>query len=298
MDATCSGLQHFAALLRDEIGAKYVNVLPSELGRKEDIYSRVAEAATASMHQDVTLGLVEPEIADFWVKQGIARSLAKKPVMTYVYGAVMAEAANEIEDAIAADVGWPAHIDPVKASMYAAKKLFAGIEATVPAAAALMRWLKSVARKCPKERPLMWRTPTHFPVWHDYRKDTSVRVHLNSCGVGKTLIRTFKDEIDTYRSANAISPNFVHAMDACHVSLIAGEFAAAGQELVTIHDSMGSHPCNVDWMHGVIRSTFVKLYEDRSILANFLMDCGIAAEPPMLGSLDLRKVLESEFFFC
>lgn len=218
--------------------------------------------------------------------------------MTYVYGAVMAEAANDIEDAVAADIGWPPHLDPVKTSMYAARKLFAGIEASVPAAASLMRWLKSVVRHGPKSRPLMWRTPTKFPVWHDYRKDTSVRVHINSCGVGKTLIRTFIDDIDTYRSANAISPNFVHALDACHVTLIANEFSLHSRDVVTIHDSIGCHPAHVDWMHEVIRSTFVELYSDRGILANFLMDCGIAEEPPQLGSLDLDLVNKSEFFFC
>ena len=298
MDATCSGLQHFSALLRDPVGGQYVNLTPSTSGVKQDIYKRVAEAATASMEQDVAVGLVEPEIAHFWKEYGISRSLAKKPVMTYVYGAVMAEAANDIEDAVAADIGWPPHLDPVKTSMYAARKLFAGIEASVPAAASLMRWLKSVVRHGPKSRPLMWRTPTKFPVWHDYRKDTSVRVHINSCGVGKTLIRTFIDDIDTYRSANAISPNFVHALDACHVTLIANEFSKHGRDVVTIHDSIGCHPAHVDWMHEVIRSTFVELYSDRGILANFLMDCGIAEEPPQLGSLDLDLVNKSEFFFC
>ena len=298
MDATCSGLQHFSALLRDEIGGTYVNLTPSLTGVKQDIYARVAAAAMASMEQDVISGVVEPEIAAFWQSHGISRSLAKKPVMTFVYGAVMAEAANDIEDEIAAEVGWPAHLDPTRTSMYAARKLFAGIEATVPAACALMRWLKTIVRHGPKSRPIMWRTPTKFPVWHDYRKDTSVRLRINSCGVEKTLIRTFIDDIDTYRSANAISPNFVHAMDACHVTLIAEEFHKAGHDLVSIHDSIGCHPCNVDWMHRVIREKFVELYSDRGILSNFLMDCGIASEAPALGCLDLNQVLESEFFFC
>ena len=112
------------------------------------------------------------------------------------------------------------------------------------------------------------------------------------------MIRTFIDDIDTYRSANAISPNFVHAMDACHVTLIAEEFHQEGHDLVSIHDSIGCHPCNVDWMHRVIREKFVELYSDRGIISNFLMDCGIASEAPALGCLDLNQVLESEFFFC
>lgn len=39
-DGSCNGLQHYAALGRDEYGGKQVNVLPSE--RPEDVYAEVS----------------------------------------------------------------------------------------------------------------------------------------------------------------------------------------------------------------------------------------------------------------
>lgn len=39
-DGSCNGLQHYAALGRDKIGAKSVNLCPSE--RPQDVYSSVA----------------------------------------------------------------------------------------------------------------------------------------------------------------------------------------------------------------------------------------------------------------
>lgn len=39
-DGSCNGLQHYAALGRDEYGGKQVNVLPSD--RPEDVYAEVS----------------------------------------------------------------------------------------------------------------------------------------------------------------------------------------------------------------------------------------------------------------
>src|SRR3546814_16441857 len=43
LDGSCSGLQHFSAMLRDEEGGAAVNLLPAE--RPQDVYKRVAVRA-------------------------------------------------------------------------------------------------------------------------------------------------------------------------------------------------------------------------------------------------------------
>lgn len=82
MDATCSGLQHFSAMLRDPVGGRFVN-LNDELqcGPKQDIYGRVATVALQAIERDLKSD--DPEVqlmATWWLKLGIARALAKKPV--------------------------------------------------------------------------------------------------------------------------------------------------------------------------------------------------------------------------
>lgn len=82
MDATCSGLQHFSAILRDPIGATYVNLDdPLKCGSKQDIYTKVATNTLELIKRDCNSS--DPEIAELaaWcVKVGISRDMAKKPV--------------------------------------------------------------------------------------------------------------------------------------------------------------------------------------------------------------------------
>jgi DNA-directed RNA polymerase len=82
MDATCSGLQHFSALLRDPVGGQYVNLIDTaQCGPKQDIYARVAQNALLAIQQDMLSD--DPETAAkaaWWFGVGIPRGLAKKPV--------------------------------------------------------------------------------------------------------------------------------------------------------------------------------------------------------------------------
>jgi len=97
---------------------------------------------------------------------------------------------------------------------------------------------------------------------------------------------------------NAVSPNFVHALDASHLTLTALEMQKAGLDIVGIHDSFGTHPCDVDTLHTAIRTAFVEMYRADNMLANFLWEVDGIGEVPMRGTLNLLDVLDSEFFFC
>ena len=97
---------------------------------------------------------------------------------------------------------------------------------------------------------------------------------------------------------NAIAPNFVHALDASHLTMTALAMKKLGLSMVGIHDSYGTHPSDVTAMHTCIRTSFVELYEGRNVLSDFLWEVNGIGSAPMRGTLDLRKVLDSEFFFC
>ena len=97
--------------------------------------------------------------------------------------------------------------------------------------------------------------------------------------------------------ANAISPNFVHALDSSHLTMVANTMQRDGLTMVAIHDSFGTHPCDVDRMHVYIRQEFVNLYARPNLLTLFMWDVEAVGEPPTRGTLDLSEVLDSEFFF-
>ena len=304
MDATCSGLQHFSAMLRDPVGASYVNLDDeAHCGPKQDIYSKVATNALSAIKRDLEdsdEGV--KRMAAWWLETGFPRGLAKKPVMTFVYGATLKGTAEYVEEYVQGDMGKKFPEEDTNTQyqycLYAGKKLFYGIAATVPAAASAMRWLKDVAGQMPNGKRMEWTTPTGFKVQHDYRECKTTVVHIRSCGIKETMVREYTEGTKGLEMSNAISPNFVHALDASHLTLTALKMLDAELSLVAIHDSFGTHMCDVAEMHKYIREAFVELYSNKNVLAEFLWDVGGTGETPMRGDFDLKKVLDSEFFFC
>lgn len=300
-DATCSGIQHFSAMLRDPIGGRFVNLYDeSFVGPKQDIYGEVATNALKACQRDLESTEADDVLsAKFWIERGVERALAKKPVMTYVYGATLRGTAifvmNYMEDN---GEEFPDYISRWTLCLYIARKLFQGIGRTVPSAEYAMQWLRGVARSMPKGKRMEWRSPTGFLVQHDYMDYEEVRVKLRSCGINQAVVREFNDSTRPAQMQNAIAPNFVHNLDAAHLTLTALDMKKKNLSMVGIHDSYGTHPCDVDEMHKSIREQFIDLYKDTSLLSNFLFDIGAEGVPPMRGDLDLSRVLSSEFFFC
>jgi DNA-directed RNA polymerase len=161
-----------------------------------------------------------------------------------------------------------------------------------------MQWLRSVAKQQPRGQRMEWTAPTGFKVQHDYQDFDEVRVKLRSCGVETAIVREYNDDTRPLPMQNAIAPNFVHALDASHLTFTALAMKALGLDMVGIHDSFGTHPSDVDALHTCIREQFVYLYQGRNVLSEFLWEVNGIGEVPMRGTLDLERVLESEFFFC
>ena len=89
-DGSCNGLQHYAALGGDEIGARQVNLAPSD--KPQDIYSGVADAVKKMVHEDALAGNRLARILD----GSITRKLVKQPVMTNVYGVTYVGACGQV----------------------------------------------------------------------------------------------------------------------------------------------------------------------------------------------------------
>lgn len=79
-DGSCNGLQHYAALGRDQAGAASVNLSPSEV--PQDVYSTVANLVEKLRAKDAENGIVVAQVLEGFVK----RKVIKQTVMTTVYG--------------------------------------------------------------------------------------------------------------------------------------------------------------------------------------------------------------------
>ena len=78
VDGSCNGIQHFSAMLRDEVGGRATNLVPSP--KPSDIYGAVAEAAKARLRAE------RSDLGDKWLAFGIDRKITKRSVMVLPYG--------------------------------------------------------------------------------------------------------------------------------------------------------------------------------------------------------------------
>ena len=79
-DGSCNGLQHYAALGRDQAGAESVNLAPC--ATPQDVYSAIATLVEKQRVKDAADGLLVAQILDGFIK----RKVIKQTVMTTVYG--------------------------------------------------------------------------------------------------------------------------------------------------------------------------------------------------------------------
>jgi DNA-directed RNA polymerase len=109
--------------------------------------------------------------------------------------------------------------------------------------------------------------------------------------------------VDTHRATNGIAPNFIHSLDATHLVMTTCKLPK-DLNLCVIHDSFATHATDIETLRGILKGTFVELYDGRNYLQE-LRDSlpelpeGHEGYPPVpaLGDLDVREVLKSEYLF-
>jgi len=303
MDGSCSGIQHFSAMLKDEEGGKAVNLVESST--PSDIYTEVLE---------VTKGLLakNPEpMAKVWM-DAVDRKIVKRPCMTFAYSVT----SIGIRDQIASEMRkktdgqyLPGH-ENWEAARFLAPVVEEAIRKVVNRAAEAMDWLKELSQHFSKEEiPAMWVTPLGFPVVQPYRRHKGQTVNVWFAGERIRLTLSIEQKnVDKRKHASSVAPNFVHSLDATHLMMVVNRLAdeEVTDSYAMIHDSFGVHACDVDELHFIIRDEFIKLYSE-DILVQTYQSTLLALPgdkwpdvptPPEAGDLDLEEVRHADFFFA
>lgn len=297
MDGSCNGLQNFSAMLRDPVGGRAVNLLPSAL--PNDIYKMVADRA-------MQLLLDEPEdeqgFRTLWIEHVLTRGLVKRSVMTLPYGSRRTSCKDFIiKDYLKA--GKFPELDPKlyePAAAFLSFRVWAAIGDVVVKAREAMDWLQQSARTIIKagDTSIRWITPTGFPVVQVYYCSEDHRINTKLCGSMKVRVRKETDEPNIHRHKNGIAPNFVHSLDASHLT---GTVVAAKDAGISafhmVHDDYGTHAADAQRLYELTREVFVSMYEEHDMLQELRDTYVVLSEPPQQGRLDLREVLASPYFF-
>lgn len=321
MDGSCNGLQHYSAMLRDSRSGAATNLLPSE--KPEDIYGEVAKVAMrklAEVEANYARGvrkdgqtdeeaMRESLLAGKWLTFGIDRKITKRPVMVLPYGGTQRSCMDYVLEAVKERPSIPFPEDELlKASAWLSGVIWESIGEVVVSARLAMGWLKAAAMKVSNEgRPLVWKTPSGFPVMQAYpeMKLTQIETFLMGSRFRPALQVQQGDKLDARRQASGVAPNFVHSMDA---SALMATVSLASQRGITqfamIHDSYGTTAGKTAILAAALRDAFVSMYEDNDVLQQFydqaVSPANVTGVPdiPFVGGLDLEDVKKSLYFFA
>ena len=308
LDGSCNGLQHFSAMLRDEVAGAAVNLLPGE--KPKDIYQTVADRVVELLNS-VEEG--DKWMADTWINLGIDRKITKRAVMVLPYGGTFRSCLDYV--GTAADEKLKGQENPFgqeypKARGFLAKMVWQAMSDVIVSARQVMGWVQSVARITAKNNVcLSWTTPSGFPVVQVYPDVEKRRTTTRFAGsIIRWSIEEETNTLDTRRAALSSSPNFVHSLDA---AALVKTVNACLEEGITffamVHDSYGTHAANTERMAELLRREFVGMYLNHDPLQE-LYESACAALPPEVaqeipappskGDLNLTAVMESLYFFA
>lgn len=308
LDGSCNGLQHFSAMLRDEVGARATNLMKSKV--QHDIYTEVAEATTRRIKAHLDDSATDREIGGMWLHYGVTRRVVKRPVMTTPYGATQIGMKDMVlDDVIKPDKVYDFGPKNWLSAAWLAGHIYAAIGETVSAAQQAMGFLQGAAAALAKEdKPIAWTTPAGLPVVQHINAYKSVLLQTSLLGKVYLKFASSLDKLDRRRQKSSIAPNFVHSYDAAHLMLtVCAVERKLGRPVswAMVHDSFGTHAGDVDVMSGVLREEFVRMYKGRSPLEELaenvraaLKDPSECPPVPKLGTFDVTEVLESDFFFA
>lgn len=290
LDGSCNGLQHFSALLRDNVGAKATNL--KETLQPEDIYTEVADKTVELLKE-------EPgELAEEWLRVGVSRKCAKRPVMTLPYGATKTSARQYIMDYVVENWGLFSLQQERQWDLanFLTPILWQAIGEVVIAARAGMDWMQGQTKGC--KDFMKWLTPIKFPVYQYYKdvKSTTVKTQLDG------MVRLNYKDLDGEGVAskreqrNGIAPNFIHSIDSTHMVMTIN--GTKLESYAMIHDDFGTHAGNVAYLQKAIRVAFLKLYAMHDPLVSWANQVGAdTTGMPQRGDYDIREILKADYFF-
>lgn len=324
-DGTCSGLQHFSAILRDPVGGHAVNLIPGD--KPSDIYGIVAEKVNKVLEEDLMNGTPDTQEVDkegneytkhgtrtlssVWLAYGVTRKVTKRSVMTLAYGSKEYGFKDQIlEDTIKEDINKNGNKSVFAscahhAAKYMAKLIWDAVRTTVIAAVEGMKWLQDCARAVTgHEQVVSWTTPMGLPVQQSYMAYNKMVIFMRCSGKQIRLYHNeYTGQIDKRKQASGVAPNFIHSMDAAHLQLTVCNCVDKGiKHFAMIHDSYGAPLSQAQLMYDTVRESFIQMYTENDVFANFRADMEALADKelpdiPKKGTLDINVVRQSKYIF-
>jgi DNA-directed RNA polymerase len=155
--------------------------------------------------------------------------------------------------------------------------------------------------------PLVWLSPSGFPVVQDYKKTKTRQVKSLLFG----RIRSFNynaetGDVDTAKMGRAFVPNFIHSLDASVLHIALSRTKASS--VASVHDSFSTHACDMDELLQTLRDTnadvfsadpkvFWKKFFSLKTPEKQVLEDTVDSFSSMFGKLNVDGVRESAYMY-
>ena len=306
IDGSSNGLQILSLVMRDPIGAASTNVIASPDGKPQDIYQAVADATIERLLKS------SHPFADKWIKFGIDRSTTKRPTMVVPYSGTLFSVTEYTTTWFRDQMkkkqcenpfGWEEIYEPCS---FLAKILWEALGDIVGEARRAMTWFQACSDICiANSTPIRWTTPTNFLVKQSYEtwQNSTIKTIIGDV-IRRHKINIGSGNLSKTKNRNAIAPNWVHSLDAsvaqkailnCQINNVT--------ELNIIHDAFWTVAPSMPVMREALTTNVIDIFRE-DLLLNFkkelshYLPSGVELpDPPEVGTLDINRVRDSNYFF-
>lgn len=108
---------------------------------------------------------------------------------------------------------------------------------------------------------IIWTTPLRMPVVQPYRKDSTQKVKTKLQDI-TVVRRSIGDVVDKRKQLQAFPPNFIHSLDATHMTLSALKCHELELDFAAVHDSFWTHASDIPNLNVILRDAFVRMHSD------------------------------------
>ena len=301
IDGANNGWQHLGAMSKDSLTGELVGLTPVEI--QNDFYVQVAKRLCRRMPE----WFEERKIPMKHIRKGIA----KRGAMTRAYSCGQ----KKMSESMYSDCYQFGYTKDYNISTWDCDELSSqvirAIQDVCPGPLDTMRYLQKLADKeitnwfdtfgTDRGKGIEWETASGFPVIYECYRTRPAKVDCYGFNTPngelrfKHVIREKTDIPDRRGFMCGISPNFVHSSDAAHMALVV---ANGDSDFGAVHDSFSAHANKVEDLMVSAREVFTTMYDKENFYETIPFGRGYEGEQPNLGTLDIKEVVNSDYFFC
>ena len=251
-------------------------------------------------------------MARTWLECGVDRKVAKRPTMCVPYSLSRHSCKEYVTDWFFEEVKIGDRENPFSPQFYKpcnflSNFVWDAIDDVVTGAKVGMQWLQDVTKVCLQNGITpRWITSDGFIVNQKYSKQASKEIKTS---IGDTIrrhrINYATGQISHRKNVNGICPNFVHSQDKALLFRTINIAKANGiTEYSMVHDSYATNAVDSGILATSLRQATVDIFSDcqltmfKTQIESQLPVGVVLPDVPKLGSIDIRSILDSDYYFA